>query len=343
MNQHLSTLAPDIAVLIPYNPEENKNATLSLIAVRPETNKVIYESEIIKSVEPYIEAAYMANISGQYIRQKKIIESRYSLQIKFARNGKEEIAKYPAFITQFEKKFQTSFNSAPIIGAYDAVTYNFLGKNEEELFNTIVPSEDLLDLYGQTVKKIKGYYVVNYDMPAIATKYHNGTDIFVIVVRVTDLRRHISDINHEIYDRFTSNNSIDILDSEKRKSLCWYNQVKRTYHISWSHIQAMFDIVDYVFTEDQIPVKFTDTPLGALLEEKQILPGKNTEKILRKLKENPLVYLKQENSPEHKLTNIIFEGRIMQKNMEFTEKSLSECCEIIKRIDWEKTFSGPPV
>lgn len=338
MNSICSLTDSEMAILIPYIPEENRNATLFLIAVRPETNKVIYESEIIKSVQPYIKAAYMANISGLYIKENKIIESRYSLQIKFARNGKEEIAKYPPFIQNFEKKFQTKFTSAPIIGSYDIITYNLLGKNEEELFNTIVPREDMLDLYGQTIKKIGAYYVVNYDMPAIGKKYHNGTDIFVILVRLTDLNRHISDINHEIYERFMNNDSIDILDSEKRKSICWYNQVKRTYHISWSHIQAMFDMVDYIFNNDHTPIKFIDTPLGALIAEKQILPLFDLEKKLKMLKNNPLVYLTEKNGDPGRLTNLVFEGRLMKKDMEFTEKSLLDCCDIINRIDWKKSF-----
>ncbi len=342
MNLNNSVKNSDMAVLIPYIPSENRNATLSLIAVRPETNKIIYESEIIKSVQPYIEAAYMANISGLYMKEKKIIENHYSLQIKFARNGKDEIAKYPPFIQHFEKKFQTDFTSAPIIGSYDILARKLLEKDEEELFNTIVPRGDMLDIYGQTIKKIGDYFVVNYDMPAIGTKYHNGTDIFIILVRITDHKRHISDINHEIYDRFMNNDSIDILDSEKRKNICWYNQVKRTYHMSWSHIQTMFDMVDFVFNEDQNPIKFIDTPLGALLGEKKIIPIADLENKLRKLKENPLIYLTEKNTDIKRLTNVIFEGRKMEKDMEFTEKSLEDCCDIIKRIDWEKSFSFRP-
>lgn len=338
MNPNNRANNSDVAILIPYIPEKNLNSTLTLIAVRPETNKVIYESEIIKSVQPYIEPAYMANISGRYIKEKKIIETRYPLQIKFAKNGKDEIAKYPSFIQSFEEYFKTDFSKAEIIGSYDVVANNLLKKNEEELFNTIVPPEDLFEIYGQTIKKIGRYFVVNYDMPAIGTKYHNGTDIFVIVARITDLKRHISDINHEIYSRFMNNDSIDILDLEKRKNMCWYNQVKRTYHISWSNIQAMFDMIDFVYNKDQSPIKFIDTPLGALIAEKQIIPLYDLETRLKKLKGNPLVYLKEENQDKSRLTNIIFEGRQMKKDMEFTEKNLEDCCDVIKRIDWEKTF-----
>lgn len=114
-------IKPD--VLIPYgiDKQELSDASVAVIGVRPETNKVSYEAAIIKAAAPFADVVYMANISGRVINEKGIVACHYSSQLQFAINGKEELEKYPELVEAFEKKFHRNFSDAPIIGSYDAL------------------------------------------------------------------------------------------------------------------------------------------------------------------------------------------------------------------------------
>jgi len=336
MAENRKSVKPDI--LLPYLSEKATSSSLSVICVRPETNKIDYESIIIKAVAPLAEGVYIANLGGEIINKKGIVMGHYSSQFQFAISGKSEIAKYPEMVTKFEDKFNVDFADAEIIGAYEALLDygDEIGKDADELFGTIVPEHDFLTLYGQSIKKIAGYYVVNYDIPGIVGKYGPGTNIFVIGLQLKNKNTSFSELNRAIYQGFEDNKTIDILDSEKRKDMKWFDQVRRTYHISGNHIQAMFDITDYIFTDDNTPASFYETPLGQMLCRQGFFDRELLEKRLLLLKEQPLVYLNRDNN-QPELVNIIKEGRFV-KNGVYRERTLEECCEIIKNVDWQKSF-----
>lgn len=329
-------IMPDI--LIPYTltRKDLKNANMAIFSVRPETNLIKYEAEIIKAVEPVGKVVYLANLSGPLINDQAIVARHYSSQLEFAVNGKEEMQKYPEMIAKFEKKFKVPFRDARIIGAYDAVLEH-IKKDPEELFHTMVPEPDFLELYGQTIKKIDGFYVLNYDIPAVLTRHDDHTNIFVIAVLFKGPELRFADIDHVIYNKMCENKETQILDSDKRQDLKWYDQVRRTYHMSRSHIETMFDMTDYIFKSDgSKQIEFSETPLGVALLEKNILPAGTLEIYLEKLKENPLVYL---NKPDgtHKLVNIIWAGKIQEEST-FREKPIDECTALIEKINWNKSW-----
>jgi hypothetical protein len=335
---HSEDFKPDI--LIPYSIDREilADSAISVISVRPETNKVNYEAVIIQSIEPYAQVIYMANLSGSLLNKKAIIASHYSSQLKFALNGKEELKKYPQMQKRFEEKFNITFQKAKIIGSYEAIIDYKLRKNADELFSIMVPEEDFLEMYGQTIKKIGDYFVLNYDIPAVITRHHSDTAVFIIAIRLKSSKYRFYGIHHLIYQNMRKNKAVSFIDLEKRKYLPWYDQVRRTYHISRSHIEAMFDLTDYVFkTRDQC-ILFSETPLGQKLLQEKVFDEQQLEVRLAALKENPLVYIKQENN-ESRLANIIREGKT-RKGPSFIEKDLDECTQIIKRIDWEKSFPG---
>ncbi len=310
---------PDIA--FPCMKECMKGSSVAVIAVRPETNKVMYESIILRGISSLSDLVYMANLSGIVVRNAGVIESQYHCQNKFAMNGKSEIRKYPEMIKAFEEKFSVFFDDAKVIGSFEAVSQyrNDIQKSESELFNTIVSQEDFLELYGQTIKRIDGFYVINYDMPALTKKHHKETDIFVIAVTLKE-GVTFSELNHGIYNSFTSNKTA-IIDSEQRKGMEWFNQVRRTYHISNSHTKTMFDMTDFVINENNVKTTFVETPLGQLILER----GKLAECDLIELKKNPIVRIKQPDGVS-RLVNIIDESK--QKD----EMSLMDCCLLFESI-----------
>ncbi len=332
------TIGPD--VLIPYTVPERElgDSSISIITVRPETNKVNYEAVIIKSTAPFANVIHMANLSGMLINKKGIVACHYSSQLQFAVNGKEEMEKYPEMIRTFEKKFDTPFKDAKIIGSYEAILDFKLKKSADDLFETMVPGEHFLELFGQTIKKIDVYYVLNYDIPAILTRHDKGTDMFLVAIRMKDSKNRFSDLNHVIYENMRKDTAINILGIDRRKGLAWYDQVRRTYHISRSHIEAMFDLTDYVFKDESERILFSDTPLGRRLVEKKIMTKDQVEERLNHLKQNPLVYMTHPgNGKKETLANIISEGRIKKLTC-YREKTLEECCKIISTINWEKSM-----
>ena len=61
----------------------------------------------------------------------------------------------------------------------------------------------------------------------------------------------------------------------------------------------------------------------------------NIEEKLELLKENPLVYLDLPGGKQ-KLVNITWAGKTLNKST-FIEKTLDECTELIKNINWKKS------
>ena len=312
------------------------DSAVTVISVRPETNKVDYEAVIIKSIEPYAEVVYLASLSGCLLNKKAIVASHYSSQLQFAINGKEEMQKYPQMQKRFEEKFKINFHEAKIIGSYEAIVDYKIKNSADELFGTMVPEEDFLEMYGHTIKKIEGYFVLNYAIPAVITRHHDDTAVFIIAIRLKNSKYRFCGIHHLIYQNMRKNKAVSFLDLEKRRYLPWYDQVRRTYHISRSHIEAMFDLTDYVFKNQSQRIFFTETPLGQKLLQEDVFDKESLEERLTTLKENPMVYLKLEDGGLQ-LANIIQEGKI-RKGPSFIEKDVEECSRIIKRIDWEKSL-----
>jgi len=324
-------------VLIPYTIDRDtlSDSSVLLIYVRPETNKINYEAAIINAASPYADAVYLANLNGNLVNNKAIVSSHYSIQLQFAIEGKDKLAKYPEMIREFEKKFKMDFRDAEIIGPFEAIVEYKVKKNAEELFETMVPDPDFLEIYGQTIKRIGDYYVVNYDIPAIITRHHEETNMFSIALRLKSDRYGFLDIDYFIYENMCKNKTTSLLDSDKRHTLPWYKLVRRTYHISRSHIEAMSDLTDYVFKRTGERIGYVDTPLGKKLVEEGIIKEDRLDERLTYLKENPLVYLDRPDG-SLKLVNIITEGK-ERRGSKFIQNDLHQCCEIIKNINWEKS------
>lgn len=331
----MSRVLPDIA--LPYDDSRIYDENIAVIAVRPETNKVTYESAILKGVSPYADLIYMANFSGTVVRTSKIIESQYASQLKFAQRGRDEVYHYPEMIPVIERKFNVAFDKMPLYGSYEycrQVSGACEWSSAQKLFNTIVPREEFLELHGQTIKKIDDVYIINYDIPAILTKHNKNTDIFVIAIRCKDTRTELSNINHDIYTQLLHKQGLSLIDADQRQQMEWFNKVRRTYHISNSPAKAMFDMMDYILDDDGSNILFEQTPLGAALLNRNIA----TREELTLLKSSPIVYLKEKEGG-HRLINIVNACRI-KTDIGLYQRSIDECCRIFDSIDWVRSFQN---
>ncbi|MCK4799127.1 MAG: hypothetical protein KAT05_17275 [Spirochaetes bacterium] len=293
-----SIIKPDI--IIEYPKKINLNLPEAVIYVRPETNTLPYEKAIIKGIEPFANVVYMANLNGKLFIKDALILEHYASQYRFAIYAKEEIRKYPEMINEFENHFKVDFDKAEIIGSFDAILKLPISKNE--LFNIFVGNKDFLKFYGQSIKKIKKNYIVNYDFPALLNKYNPGTNIFVIVILFKNKNYSFIEINQSIANELKKDKNAPIIDEDKFKKIIWSQKIKRTYHISNNHIITMFDMTDFVFKGDGSHTSFYETNLGHKLIENNV----TNSQFLRKLKEYPIVYINQ--SGRKKLVNITDEA-----------------------------------
>lgn len=306
---------PDI--IIEYSYDSKKFMPIAVIFVRPETNNVSYEKSILKGIEPYANVIYMANLSGKLFIKDALILDHYAPQYRFAIFGKDEINKYPEMVKEFERYFRINFKDAKIIGAFEALIR--LKIKAEDLFSIFVGDKDFLSIYGQTIKKIDKYYIINYDLPALIDKYNTNIDIFTIAILLKDENYTFSEINKSILKEIKKNDYSQVVDKIRLRSLNLLEWGKRIYHFSQNHIKAMYDMIDFVFKSYGKHLDYCDTPLGRLLLDNNISVDK-----LKRLKEYPLIYIKKRYNKKY-LVNIMDEAE---------DKSVSECIKLIKKVYW---------
>lgn len=314
----ISEIKPDI--LIHYAPDINNKNPISVVYVRPKTNQVNYERAIILATQKYADVIYLANLNGRLFLKNALIIEHYNSQYLYAIYAKKEMTKYPEMIQKFEEHFNTDFETANIIGSYEAIL-NF-NMDAEDLFNYIVDDKDFLKLFGQTIKRINGYYVLNYDIPAILKKYTADTNIFVLAARFKDEQFLINELNQSIFENLNANIQTPIIDKDKLGMLDWSEQVRRTYHLSRNHLSSVFDMMDFIFINDSDHVQ----PENITFSHNLIYDGIISKKQLQIIKLHSLVYVTE--NAQSRLINILEESN---------GKSFEECIETLKNIDWKKT------
>lgn len=269
-------------VLIPYpGPCAQKICHDVFVYLRPETNGVEVESTLLRVInknpqyKERLRLCYLANIPGDFIVARKIIEKHYALQLHFAVHGKEAFTDYMQ--RQFEEYFNTSFPEAAIIGAFEAM--KLLNMNYNELFQVRVPEEDMLTIHGQTIKRYRRFFIVNYDIPAILHKNNNKTDIAVMIFR-TGLEYAII---HRVIDEMAQALVREgILHSGKSLS--------RIFHYSKGPFDQIRDAIGYLYTQNIEHISLKQIAFANYLIHK----GVGMNRILRVVKE-PLMQFRAED------------------------------------------------
>lgn len=238
-------------LLIPYKgPEKQRESQDVYLYLRPETNGIRVESILLGEIyrNPYwkenVEMVYLANMPGDYILENHIIEHHYSLKLLFAAMGREAFTS--AMKEEFQKYFGIPWEEAPIEGAFEAMIS--LGISEEELFATRVPLEDILSCHGQTIKKVRGIYIVNYDMPAILHKNNLHTDILVMTLRITLNWEEFRSMVHSMTEALVKEG---VLSSNASAS--------RVFHYSKSPFEEIIDGQEYLYSPDN---RFSDEDIS---------------------------------------------------------------------------------
>jgi len=264
------------SVLISYpGPCENYLCNDIFIYLRPETNGVEVESTLLRVVRnngeyrDSIKLVYLANIPGDFIVKNKIVEEHYSCQIYFAEGGKECFTENMKRI--FESYFHQSLKTAEVISPFQAMKQ--LSMDADELFNIRVPLKDMLLINGQSIKKYKNIFIINYDIPAILHKNNNKTDIAAMILRTnleySKIHRLIDDMGEALIDA-------NILRFDKPLS--------RVFHYSKGPFNQIRDALGYLYQSADIHVPISKITFAAFLIDKGF-----SEKEILKVIRNPII------------------------------------------------------
>jgi len=227
-----------------------------IVYLRPETNGIQTESVLFRVFKDpkwhsRVELVYLANVPGQFLVERGVVERHYADRIRFARQGAEAFT--PSMRDRFSKFFGVSFESVEVLGAFGALSR--LGLDEEGLFQVWVPDHDVLELEGQLVKRLESdLFVVNYDIPALLTKHHGNTDVAAMVFRTglsyEDFKPAVRQIREALVRE-------GLLDPEKPEH--------RVFHWSRGPFEQLLDAQGYVYSVRDEPVDFHELAFGRFL------------------------------------------------------------------------------
>ena len=266
-------------IIVPYHgPTEDPHALDIFIYMRPETNGTLGESVVTKVIEncpeyrTEIKLVYMVNIPGECIVEDHLIERYNALKIYFARSGASALTHYMR--TRFEQHFRCDWKSAQIIGAYEAL--RLLNCNESELFDIWVDEKSVLDIHGQTIKKIDNLFVINYDVPALLKKNNSTTDIAVMLFRMQLPYKYINSLAARITTGMV-----------EQRILPTGSTPSRAFHYSGGPFEQLRDGLVFLFGNDK-----HHCPLETLSFGRYLLTRNIDEKSIQHLVDNPLVTLR---------------------------------------------------
>lgn len=232
-------------VLVPYpGPDSSGDVQDIFVYLRPETNGVLVESTLLAVIDECrrkgqgISLIYLANLPGEFILRNHIVERHYAQKFYFAVHGRRAFT--DSMKRRVESYFGVGWDQAHVVGGFEAL--NILGKTPEELHATWVPAADHLVVDGQSIKRIDGLLVINYDIPALLAKTSRSTDIAVMLFRCSDTVE-FDDLVERMHDALV-----------EKGVLPEGMPVTRAFHYSKGPFEQLLDAVDYLYREGEEPV-----------------------------------------------------------------------------------------
>lgn len=237
-------------VLVPYTgPADGHEAEDIFIYLRPETNGVEVESRLLRVMKQCpayhngLDLVYMANLPGENMLLRHVVEQHYRHKLHFAVHGKRAFT--PWMRTSFESQTGESFDSARILGGFEALRE--LQMEPEGLFARWVDESKIRVIAGQTIKFLEDTWVVASDMPAVLHKNNRGTDIAVMLFRSRVGYSYFEELVQEMYEQI-----IDAGLVNPRLPL------NRIFHYSRSPFEQLLDGLGYLVNADGSPVPVED-------------------------------------------------------------------------------------
>lgn len=249
-------------ILVPYPGPEPDPTTLDVfVYLRPETNGVAVESTILKVIRECkrenvdIDLIYLANVPGDHIVTRRIVERHYALRLFFAVHGG---AVFNAEMRgQFASFYGVPFECDRVIGAFEALRR--FAWEPEELFRLWVAEDAVTRIAGQVIKRYDGVWIVNYDIPALLHKNNTGTDIAVMTFRTRAGYPYFFELAGRMRQQLVEGNLL-------RRDV----PIARAVHISRSPFEQLLDSRDYLLGREGTHLGIEASSFATFLHEKGI-------------------------------------------------------------------------
>lgn len=229
-------------ILFPYpGPQPDPSNLDIFVYLRPESNGVAVESTILKVIRQCkrdgvdIDLIYLANVPGDHIVHRRIVERHYALRLFFAVHGGAVFTS--EMREQFESFYQLPFPNDRVVGAFEALRR--FSWEPEELFGIWVEEDAVTRIAGQVIKRFQDIWIVNYDIPALLHKNNAGTDIAVMAFRTR--------VGYPYFFRLARQMRSELIES---KLLRQGMPIARAVHISRSPFEQILDSRDYLLDQD---------------------------------------------------------------------------------------------
>src|SRR6056297_2481905 len=224
-------------VVIPFDSECRTELCQDVcVYLRPEANGIQVESAMMRTISTNpqynenVRLVYLANMPGEFIAKHRIIEQHYRLKISFAKQGKRLFTEYMQ--REFSRYYKVSFEEAEILGAFEAMKR--LHYTREGLFNLWVPAEDVFHLNGQTIKRVKDLFIVNYDIPAMILRTRLGPG-------------SIHSLMEDMVERFKADGLLQRSEA-----------FTRVFHFSRSPFEQILDGIGFLYKSDGTHIPLQD-------------------------------------------------------------------------------------
>ena len=232
----------ELTIVVPFSEKCTAAKCQDIfIYLRPETNGVRAESAIMQGVtstgefRKHIELAYLANLPGDFLIRKGVVKNHYKTRILFAYYGEKIFTPYMK--QEFKNFFGAGIEEATVVGAYKAL--EIMKLSTDELFDLWVPMEDMLQVNGQTIKRIGDMFVINNDIPSILDRNNNKADIAVMIFRTDYFGQAFHDVILRMTDILIAEG---ILDSRSKFS--------HVFHYSKGPFEQILDAVGFLYDEE---------------------------------------------------------------------------------------------
>lgn len=238
------------------------------IYLRPESNGIRVESLMFSVIhnDPLfrerISLVYLANLPGDFVSDRKVIENHYLLKCEMARKGRECFT--PLMIKRFENFFDIKWEDANVVSSYSAIKE--LNIDSKELFNLWVNDKDFFYVHGQSVKKVGSLYVINYDIPELLKINSVNTDIAVMVLRSRLTNRELTSLITKMEIALKEGGAIDP-DTPPR----------RCFHYTKSPLEEILDGLGYMYDAAGVEVPFEKISFVRYLIERGITKERITD------------------------------------------------------------------
>lgn len=320
------------SILIPYSGASSSTHTQDVfICMRPETNGVVGEKVVMNILhccpeyaKKEIKLVYLANIPSDVLVSRNIYKHYYALKIHFAARGGELFT--PVMRRACSEYFNTEFDPQRFIGSFAAL--KLFSLRAEKLFALRVNARDMLTINGQSIKRYRDYFVVNYDVPALIHRYSLNYNIALMCVRIKTSYAYFKSLVEKMHAGLVAEGLV------RPGSL-----LGSTFHYSRGPFDQLRDGMSFLLDQQGDPIDLEQISFAHYLLQRGV-----SRELLQHLSVNPIVTLTDDAGSEREVSITDYtQGReYAEAYRTLTSVMAYSCIDPLGLIKFRATSVTPP-